>query len=87
MIGWRAFTQDVGLRIEAGQDEALLRTIARLKERLDVNVELASPLDFMPAPAVWPRQVALGAARSGGLGERRADGAVPPDRPIKTTEP
>jgi hypothetical protein len=52
-IGWREFTQDVDLRIEAENDEPLLRAIADLKDRLDVNVELASPLDFLPAPPGW----------------------------------
>jgi hypothetical protein len=51
--GWREFTQDVDIRIESENDEPLLRAIAALKERLDVNVELASPLDFLPAPPAW----------------------------------
>lgn len=51
--GWREFTQDVDIRIEADDDEPLLRAIATLKDRLDVNVELAGPLDFMPAPPDW----------------------------------
>lgn len=52
-IGWREFTQDVDIRIEARNDEPLLRAIAMLKDSLDVNVELASPLDFLPAPPGW----------------------------------
>jgi hypothetical protein len=52
-IGWREFTQDVDLRIESADSEPLLRAITELKDRLDVNVELASPLDFLPAPADW----------------------------------
>jgi hypothetical protein len=52
-IGWREFTQDVDLRIESADSEPLLRAIADLKDRLDVNVELASPLDFLPAPPGW----------------------------------
>jgi hypothetical protein len=52
-IGWREFTQDVDIRIESENDEPLLRAIAVLKDELDVNVELASPLDFLPAPAGW----------------------------------
>jgi hypothetical protein len=52
-VGWRDFTQDVDLRIESEDDEPLLRAIAELKDRLDVNVELASPLDFLPAPPGW----------------------------------
>jgi hypothetical protein len=52
-LGWRAFTQDVDLRIESADDTPLLRAIAELKERLDVNVELAGPLDFLPEPPGW----------------------------------
>lgn len=51
--GWREFTQDVDIRIESDDDEPLLRAITALKQRLDVNVELASPLDFLPAPPGW----------------------------------
>ncbi|MGH3049208.1 MAG: DUF6036 family nucleotidyltransferase [Gaiellaceae bacterium] len=51
--GWREFTQDVDLRIESDDAEPLLRAITELKERLAVNVELASPLDFLPAPGGW----------------------------------
>lgn len=51
--GWREFTQDVDLRIESEDDEPLLRAITAAKESLDVNVELASPLDFLPAPPGW----------------------------------
>jgi hypothetical protein len=56
LLGWRTFTQDVDLRIEADDDTPLLRAIAELKERLDVNVELASPLDFLPAPSGWQQR-------------------------------
>ncbi len=60
-IGWREFTQDVDVRIEAVDSDPLLRAIAELKDRLDVNVELAGPLDFLPAPAGWQsRSVHLG---------------------------
>ncbi len=50
--GWRASTVDVDLRIEPESDE-LLRTIARLKDELDINVELASPVDFPPKLPGW----------------------------------
>lgn len=52
-MGWRRFTQDVDLRLEVGDETALLHAVAELKERLDVNVELAGPLDFLPAPPTW----------------------------------
>jgi hypothetical protein len=40
--GWRGTTVDVDLRIEPEHD-ALFRSLAELKERLRVNIELASP--------------------------------------------
>jgi hypothetical protein len=50
--GWRPTTLDVDLRIEP-EDDALLRALPGLKERLAVNVELASPLDFLPELPGW----------------------------------
>lgn len=50
--GWRPSTVDVDVRFEPDSDEAL-RRIAELKERLQLNVELASPLDFLPPLANW----------------------------------
>lgn len=43
---------DVDVRFEPDSDAAL-RHIAELKERLQVNVELASPLDFLPPLQGW----------------------------------
>ena len=45
--GWRPMTKDVDLRLEPDSDE-LLRRIATVKDELEVNVELASPPDFIP---------------------------------------
>jgi hypothetical protein len=50
--GWRPSTLDVYIRLEPDRDE-LMREIPRLKEALDLNVELASPLDFLPEPPGW----------------------------------
>lgn len=50
--GWRASTIDVDLRFEPESD-ALLRVLPELKERLDVNIELASPPDFIPELPGW----------------------------------
>jgi len=52
VVGWRATTIHVDVRIEPERDE-LLRAIPALKERLQVNVELASPLDFLPELPGW----------------------------------
>jgi predicted nucleotidyltransferase len=50
--GWRSSTVDVDVLIEPESD-AVLRRIAELKEELSLNVELASPLDFLPALPEW----------------------------------
>ena len=49
---WRASTVDIDLKILPKSDE-LLRAIPELKERLQVNVEFASPDDFIPALPSW----------------------------------
>ncbi len=50
--GWRDSTVDVDLRFEPDVDE-LLRELPALKERLGVNIELASPPDFIPELPGW----------------------------------
>jgi hypothetical protein len=52
LAGWRESTVDVDVRFEPDSDEALSR-IRDLKEELAVNVELASPLDFLPPLEGW----------------------------------
>ncbi len=50
--GWRGSTIDVDVRFEPESDE-LLRELPALKERLDLNIELASPPDFIPELPGW----------------------------------
>jgi hypothetical protein len=50
--GWRASTVDVDLRLEPDSDE-LMRRIASVKNDLDINVELASPPQFVPELPDW----------------------------------
>lgn len=50
--GWRASTVDVDLRI-VPEEDAVFRAIPRLKEALYINVELASPADFIPVLEGW----------------------------------
>jgi hypothetical protein len=50
--GWRDSTIDVDIRIEPERD-ALFRAIPRLKEQVQVNVELASPDHFIPVRPRW----------------------------------
>jgi hypothetical protein len=50
--GWRDSTIDVDLAL-GGDADAVLRALPSIKERLDVNVELASPADFIPVKPGW----------------------------------
>jgi len=50
--GWRLSTVDVDIRI-VPENDRVLRAIPNLKERLHINVELASPLDFLPPLPGW----------------------------------
>jgi hypothetical protein len=50
--GWRASTIDVDLRFLPELDE-LFRALPLLKEELHINIELASPPDFIPALPGW----------------------------------
>ncbi len=50
--GWRESTIDVDLRFEPDVD-ALLRELPALKNDLGVNIELASPPDFIPELPGW----------------------------------
>ena len=52
LCGWRSSTVDLDIRI-VPESDALLRAIPDLKERLSLNVELASPEDFIPALPGW----------------------------------
>lgn len=52
LVGWRTSTVDIDLRLEPDSDSAL-RAIPALKEALGVNVELASPADFLPELPAW----------------------------------
>jgi hypothetical protein len=62
LMGWRATTVDVDIALEPEQDE-LLHALQRLKDELAINVELASPLDFIPLPDGWrDRSPSIGAS-------------------------
>jgi hypothetical protein len=52
LLGWRESTLDVDLKIIPDHDR-LLRAIPALKESLRLNVELASPDDFIPPLPGW----------------------------------
>lgn len=52
IMGWRDTTVDVDLLIEPESDE-ILRAIPALKEELHINLEFATPLDFIPVAPDW----------------------------------
>jgi hypothetical protein len=52
LLGWRKSTIDIDIKLVPDQD-TILRAIPALKESLDINVELASPDDFVPVREGW----------------------------------
>lgn len=52
LMGWRGSTIDIDIKVVPDRD-SLLRALPQLKEELRVNVELASPAEFIPVPAGW----------------------------------
>jgi hypothetical protein len=52
LIGWRESTIDVDLELDP-ELEPLLQEIPALKERLEINVEIASPGHFIPELPGW----------------------------------
>jgi hypothetical protein len=52
LLGFREQTIDIDLKLDPEPD-GVFEVIATLKNRLNVNVELASPDDFIPAAADW----------------------------------
>lgn len=58
LLGWRESTVDIDIKI-IPDDGRVLRAIPELKERLDLNVELAAPTDFIPAVPGWEERSAF----------------------------
>jgi hypothetical protein len=52
LLGWRATTIDVDF-VMRPDDDGILRALPSLKEALRVNLEIASPAEFIPVPAGW----------------------------------
>jgi hypothetical protein len=71
LIGWRATTVDVDILLEPEQDQGL-RELPSIKDELAVNVELASPADFIPLPEGW-RERSISITRAGRLSFRHLD--------------
>lgn len=52
LFGWRASTIDVDLRLDP-EPPRVFEAIADVKQRLNANIELASPADFLPELPGW----------------------------------
>ena len=63
LYGWRAMTIDIDLKLDP-EPPGIFEALALLKEELDINVELASPDQFIPALPGW-RDRSLFIARHG----------------------
>ncbi len=52
LIGWREMTMDVDMKPDP-EPEGIFEVLPRLKDELEINIELASPDDFIPALDDW----------------------------------
>lgn len=52
LVGWRASTVDVDIRLDP-EPPGIFQAIAKLKQELNINIELASPQDFLPPLPGW----------------------------------
>jgi hypothetical protein len=52
LLGWRTSTVDIDLKLEPDSDR-ILQALSRLKDRLEINVELAAPDQFIPEVPGW----------------------------------
>lgn len=60
LIGWRNSTIDVDMRLDP-EPPGIFQAIAFLKQELNINIELASPQDFLPPLPGWrERSVFIG---------------------------
>jgi hypothetical protein len=71
LLGWREATIDVDLRLVPELDE-VLRAIPEIKNELQINIELASPGDFIPLPEGSDER-AIHVGREGRLTFRHVD--------------
>ena len=65
LLGWRETTIDIDLKVVPELDE-ILRKLPGLKEDLQLNIELASPDDFVPALPGWEERSSY-IGREGGI--------------------
>jgi hypothetical protein len=52
LVGWRSSTVDIDIRLDP-EPPGIFQAIAKLKQELNINIELASPQDFLPPLPGW----------------------------------
>lgn len=52
LIGWRSSTVDINIRLDP-EPAGIFGAIAKIKQELNINIELASPQDFLPTIPGW----------------------------------
>ena len=52
LVGWRSSTVDIDIRLDP-EPSGIFQAIARIKQGLNINIELASPQDFLPPLPGW----------------------------------
>jgi hypothetical protein len=65
LIGWRSSTVDIDIRLDP-EPPGIFQAIAKLKQTLDINIELASPQDFLPPLPGW-RERSIFIGRQGAI--------------------
>lgn len=65
LLGWRTSTIDVDIKMEPESDR-LFRALPQIKDKLEVNIELAAPDQFIPEIPGWKERSPF-IAREGSL--------------------
>ncbi len=65
LLGWRPSTIDVDIKMDPEADR-LFRALPQIKDRLEINIELAAPDQFIPEVPGWKERSAF-IAREGRL--------------------
>ncbi len=58
LLGWRPSTIDVDIKVEPESDR-LFRALPRIKDELEINIELAAPDQFIPPVPGWQERSAF----------------------------
>ena len=58
LLGWRASTIDVDIKMQPEADR-LFRALPRIKEKLQINIEMAAPDQFIPELLGWKERSAF----------------------------